>query len=224
MIIVLLIFITLLIYLFTFYMFARDDYYFIRKGITMEQLFNVLLLGLFWGFLIARLLFVVLHFKQRFLNPIVFLLVPYEPGLSLFGWVIGIFLGITYLTKRRKIHSARFFDYVSIASLAAFPIWSLGVYFIDGMSNVLTVVSASLYFVCFLFFSMVLFPKFTRGKMKEGSISILFLIIVSLLSLVGTAITMITKHIMQLQIEDYLFICLCLISVLLYVRLKIKSN
>jgi prolipoprotein diacylglyceryltransferase len=174
----------------------------------MEQLFNVLFLGLFFTFLISRLFYVILHVNKSYFNPLVFLLVPYFPGLSLFGMIAGMFFTFTYLTKRRKINSGRFLDYSALATLAAFPIGLLGMSLLDQKKEILGwIYMPVLYIVLFTFYVKVLFPKFSRGTLKEGSLSMLFLILFSLVSLLHDVILLYTSNIL-LKTEDFLYMAL----------------
>src|SRR5687767_2761885 len=104
--------ITLLIFLYCFYTYAKDDHYFIRKGISLEQLFNILFISIFWSGLFSRLAYVLFNPDPKYWNPLVFFLIPYFPGISLTGGVIGLFISMIYLAKRRKIHAGRVLDYV----------------------------------------------------------------------------------------------------------------
>lgn len=213
MFIVLFLVIALFIFLFTFYYYAKDDFYFIRKGILMDEMFNIVFIGLFFSIFMGRLVYVMFHLSTKFVNPLVFFLIPYFPGLSLFGSIVGLFFSIVLLTKRRKIHGARFLDYTSIALLSALPVIFLFVY----KDLYLTVIHT----VLFIFFTKSLLPKFHKGSLKEGSISLLFLIMFALAVLLQAIIQLYQKNIF-LEIEDFLFILLFFVSALLLIRLEIK--
>jgi prolipoprotein diacylglyceryltransferase len=220
MILTIVLLLTVIIFLFNFYHYARDDYFFIRKSVTMEQLFNVLFIGLFWGIITSRLFYVLLHFNKKFLNPLVFFLITTHPGLSVIGWIIGIFLAYIFLAKRRKIHVGRFLDYVAIAALSALPLWYLGVVAMNPRRNIIQPIGLFVtYSILYFIFTKILFPKFMRGKLKEGSISLLFLLFFSIVSFVNNGIVMIQRHTM-FAIEDILFIALFFISLILFVRLE----
>lgn len=214
--------ITLFIFLFCFYLYARDDYYFIRKGITLEQLFNVLFIGLFLALFIGRLTYALLNLSMQWLNPLIFFLIMYFPGISLFGFVVGLFMGYIYLTKRRRIHTKRYLDYVSLALLSAFPVGLLTNYFSQENNDIFSAIYPSvMYAVLFLFFIKVLFPKFMRGSLKDGTISLLFLIMFSLVSLLHDVLLLFQNETL-LRTEDFLFIALFFIAALLLVRFEIK--
>lgn len=116
---------TFLAFLFVFHTLAKEDFVFLRKNITLEQLFNTIFLGLPFVLLFARLFYIAFHFKLTYLNPLVFFVIPYFPGLSAGGGIIGAILWIYFFTKNKKIASLRFADEVSLAFLL-----SSGIYFL----------------------------------------------------------------------------------------------
>ncbi len=210
--------------LFCFYYYSRDDYFFIRKTITMEQLFNVIFIGSFWGVVSARVVYVVLHPTVAISNPLVLFSIPDNSGFSLLGGITGCFIAFIFLTKRRKILVGRFLDYIAISLLAALPVGFLGNYiFFKRTNTVETVYLTVLYMVLFVFFTKVLFPKFQRGNLKEGSISLLFLIMYSLVSLLHD-IVLLYKNEVLLKTEDFLFIGLFFIAAMALVRLETKRS
>lgn len=92
----------LLVYLFTVHLLAKEDLVFVRKNITLETLFNLAFYTCGMGLLASRIVFVALHFKPGYFHPLVFLLFPYFPGLSLVGGIIGAMLFLMLYGKRKK--------------------------------------------------------------------------------------------------------------------------
>lgn len=210
--------------LFCFYYYSRDDYFFIRKNITMEQLFNVIFIGSFWGVISSRIVYVVTHPNPAFFNPLVFFSIPYYPGLSLLGGIFGLYISFVFLTKRRKIHVGRFLDYISISLLAALPFGYIGNYLLERRSNTVeTIYLTVIYIALFIFFTRILFPKFQRGSLKEGSISLIFLIAYSIVSLVHD-IALLYKNEILLRTEDFFFIGLFFFAAMALVRLETRRS
>ncbi len=207
--------ISFIIFLFIFYYYARDDFYFIRKGVSMEQLFNVLFSGLFVGVISSRLMYFLLDLGSQEISSITPFFASRTNGISVFGGLVGLFLTYSVLTKRRKINKNRFFDYVTIATLGAFPIIFLGV-----SPNLYLFI---MYLMLFVFFIFILIPKYIKGKMRPGSISLFFLIMVSLISFLQDIFLLYTKNIL-LSKESFLFLALFLLSCLLIVRLEMKKS
>lgn len=207
--------ISLIFFLFIFYYYARDDFYFIRKGVSMDQLFNVLLAGLFIGVISSRLMYILLDLGSQEINSITPFFVSRTNGISIFGGLVGLFITYSILTKRRKISKNRFFDYVTIATLGAFPVLFLGV-----SPNLYLFI---MYLMLFIFFIFVLIPKYIKGKMRPGSISLFFLIMVSLISFLQDIFLLYTRDVL-LSKESFLFLGLFFIACLLLVRLEMKRS
>ena len=214
MIIIISLLVAMVLYLFTFYYYVRDDLYFIRKGVSMEQLFNVLFLGLFGGVISSRLLYIFLDSNFQNVSKVQSYFISRSVGISIFGAVAGLIISYIWLTKRNKISMRRFFDYVSVALLAAFPILFLGVF-----SNLYLFV---MYVILFMFFTSVLMPKYINGRMRVGSICLIFLIMFSLVSFLHDIFLLYTENIL-LSKESFLFIGLFVLSFILLIRLEMKK-
>lgn len=217
-------FITLLVFLYSFYTSAKDDHYFIRKSITLEQLFNILLIGIFWSVLLGRLGYVFFHPNNKFLNPLVFFLVPYFPGISVAVGVISFFVAIIYLAKRRKIQPARLLDYISYAGLIALPCGLFANFLFQGMRDLADGVYIPLtYLLFFILYRKILFPRFIRGSLREGSLSALFLIIFSLLSVTRDVILLYQKDVL-LRTEDFFSMGIFFIASFFLIRFETKKQ
>lgn len=188
---ILVLFICLFIFLYCVYVLANDDFIFLRRDITMERLFNIIFLGGIVSFFSARLFHGFFHAKIILSNPFYFLLVPYFPGLSLLGGVIGAGAFFLFLATRRKnsLPLGRMSDFFSIAFLISLPIGFVGYFMFsqDGMSVIKAGGQAVSYFVLFIFFLKFFLPQLLNGKFKEGTITFIFLGCFSMVSLVSNA-------------------------------------
>jgi prolipoprotein diacylglyceryltransferase len=194
--------ISLIVFLFCLHVLAKEDLIFVRKNITMEMLFNIAFYTIGVGILSARIIYVVEYFSLGFLNPLVFFLFPYFPGLSLVGGVVGATLFIL-LYKAKKYPSGRIFDFFSMAFLAALPVGFFGQGLLLGMRDRFSGILMPLIFlITLIFFVKVLLPLNTRGEIEDGSLGFLFLVVFSLTTLisVGVRATNIIGLIMQLDV------------------------
>ncbi|MBI5044516.1 MAG: prolipoprotein diacylglyceryl transferase [Candidatus Levybacteria bacterium] len=168
-----------IIFLFGLHVLAKEDLVFVRKNVTIELLFNLAFYTAGVGLLFARIVYVILHPSSGFLNPLVFLLFPYFPGLSLIGGVVG---GILFLLfyKRKKFPTGRIFDFFSMALLGALPFGFFGAELLRGMTDIFAgIFMPILLFFTLIFFVKVLLPLNNRGELKDGSLGLLVLIIMS---------------------------------------------
>ena len=121
---ILVLLVCLFIFLFCVYFLAKDDLILLRKDVSMEKFFNLTFLGTIFCLLSARLFYGIFHATTILLNPIVLLLFPYFPGLSLVGGVIGgaIFFLYLYFVKKKQLALGRMFDFCSIGFFVTFPL------------------------------------------------------------------------------------------------------
>jgi prolipoprotein diacylglyceryltransferase len=215
--------VTLLIFLFCFYTYAKDDHYFIRKGITLEQLFNSLFVSIFCSILFGRLAYVLFHPSVKYFSPLVFLLIPYFPGISMTGGVIGLFVSMFIQARRRKIHAGRILDYISLAGLISIPIGLFINFLFQGRKDMMQGVYIPIaYIVFFIIYQRLLFPRFSRGALKEGSMSSFFLIIFSLLALLQDVIMLYRKDVL-LKTEDFVAMGIFFIASFFLIRIETKK-
>lgn len=187
---ILVLFICLFIFLYCVHVLANDDFIFLRRDITMEKLFNIIFLGGVVSFFSARLFHGFFHAKIILSNPFYFLFVPYFPGLSLLGGVIGAGAFFLFLATRRKnLPLGRMSDFFSIAFLISLPVGFVGYFMFsqEGMSAIKAGGQAASYFILFIFFLKFFLPALLNGKFKEGTITFLFLISFSIVSLASKA-------------------------------------
>lgn len=180
------------VFLFLFSLFAlgNDDVILLRKNITMEQMFNRTFLILALGLFFARFFYVVFHWSPGYLNPLVFFLFPYFPGLSLAGGVFGATVFLLFSRLSQKAYHDRFLDFLSLSLLFTIPIGMLGDmgirFFLlraDVRAEGIVVVA---YILLAMLFSKVLLPGQQKAELKDGSISFLFLFAFSCLAFLNT--------------------------------------
>lgn len=206
------------IFLFTLYVLSREDFVFMRKNVSVYDVFDVAVIVSLFALFFARLFYVFFHFSETYLNPLVFFLVPYFPGLSLTGGVIGAMLALYFLTKRKKYPSGRFFDFFAFAFLASLPIASLG-YIMAGEKNLLFALLPVFYYsFLFLFFLKILLPRFLTGQMRDGMLGFLLLMNYALFSLVMLMLRSVNGKQSLFIPETGVLGCLFVLALVLYLR------
>src|ERR1035437_128302 len=91
------------IFLYLLYYLSRDDFVIVRKDISMERIFNLAFLTLIISLFFSRLFFVLEKMDPKLLNPLGFLAIPYFPGLSLIGGILGAGVIIFLYSRFRKL-------------------------------------------------------------------------------------------------------------------------
>lgn len=207
--------ICLFVFLYCVFVLANDDFIFLRRDVTMERLFNTIFIGALISLLGARL-FYGFSAKNILSNLFVFLLIPYFPGLSLLGGVVGVGAYFLFLIKRREnqLPLERMFDFFSIAFLISLPIGFLGyILFSPGMASIIKLgAQAIAYLVLFIIFLKFFLHRLLSGKFKEGTISLIFLICYAVVSLISNIFikTDVLKYLSNF--ENIIFILIFMLS------------
>ena len=63
-----------IVFLFCLFVLSKDDFLFLKKNITLEQVFNIAFVAGLVGLFVARSFYVIFNFAPGFVNPLVFLL------------------------------------------------------------------------------------------------------------------------------------------------------
>ncbi len=115
-----------IVFLLSLYLFTREDFVFVRKNVSIEDIFDTAFLTALVALFFARSIFVALHFKTTYLNPLVFFLIPYFPGLDISGTIFGGFFFLLWVARRKKIPLGHIVDVFSVSFLYAFSTTLLG--------------------------------------------------------------------------------------------------
>ena len=184
--------ICLFIFLFCEYCLAKDDLVLLRKDVSMEKFFNIIFILALICLFTARFFYGLFHAKQILLNPFVFLLFPYFPGLSLVGGVIGAVIFFLYLMLNRKtpLPLGRMSDFFSIGFLITLPVGFLGYFMFseESLSLIRTISLMVGYTILFSIFWKIFLPQMINGEFKDGTITFLFLICFSVVSFISNII------------------------------------
>jgi prolipoprotein diacylglyceryltransferase len=207
--------ISLIVFLFCLHVLAKEDLIFVRKNITMEILFNIAFYTIGIGLLCSRIVYVIEHFSIGFLNPLVFFLFPYFPGLSLAGGVGGALL-FTLLYRAKKYPNGRIFDFFSMAFLAALPVGFLGQGLLLGMRDRFSGIFMPIIFlITLIFFVKILLPLNTRGEIEDGSLGFLFVVVFSLTTLISLIVRANNFIGLVMQLDVILLVILLIFSIIM---------
>lgn len=177
------------IFLFSLYFLTNDDLIIIRKDMPMDKVFNAAFLTAFVALFFARFFYVIFYPKEVFLSPLGFLLFPYFPGLSLLGGVLGGSVFLAVYAKNQRLPVARMLDFFAVAFLSSLSIGFFGVFVLTGKSYFPVFIFSFLaYLILFVVFTKVFLPASFRGKIKNGSIGIMFLMFFSVIAFISRII------------------------------------
>lgn len=164
-----------IIFLYVLYLLSHDDFVVLRSSASMEKIFNAAFLSGISGLFLSRLVFVISDPSPVFHSFLGFLLFPYFPGLSLIGGLIGGF-GFAHLYfKSRNLPFGRLMDFFSMGFLVAYPAGLIGTLILSSQMLLWPFYVSILLAICILgIFIKYVLPRSLGGKLKDGSLSLIF--------------------------------------------------
>ncbi|HSX08546.1 MAG TPA: prolipoprotein diacylglyceryl transferase family protein [Candidatus Saccharimonadales bacterium] len=213
-----------LLFLYELYRFVKDDYVFIRKGISLEQSFDIAFITL-WSCLFASRIFYLFFHPHPGENILYDFLSFKNNGFSLTGVIVGGIVALFLIGKYTKVPLGRLCDFLSLSFLYTLPLVFLGDAIFVSKDALLSVfLNAIIYFVLLLFFVQFLYPKILNRTLKEGVMATLFLLLFSLIALT-TSLLVSLKHIMTfVSPENIALSILFILSVALLIKLERPSH
>lgn len=209
--------ISLFNFLFCLHVVTKDDFLLLRKNITREKLFNLTFILAFVMLFFARVFYVIFNFNKSFLNPLVFLLFPYFPGLSFSGGLLLGIIFIWYFAKNKKMPLGKLFDFFMLSFLSCLPIAFLGLYILEGSQRIIFhLVLSVLFFLIFIFFMKFFLPRV--GTSKDGSLGIYILFAISILQIIENLFFETRKISIHLNKDALVFIALVIFSLCLVIK------
>lgn len=211
-----------LVFLFTVYILSRDDFILLRKNVSMDQVFDLSFLALFFGLFVSRLFFVATHFNPQYFNPLIFLALPYYPGLSIVGGVSGFVGFVLYYTLYKKIPKERIFDFFATGLLLALTLGylvKLGLIFAQKQTPELFMYATPvLLLVLSIIYCILLIPRQRRGEMKDAHLGLIFLVAFFASALVNDATAKNTKLLVIFSFEGLVSLVVFVLALALLLK------
>jgi len=180
MINLLIILLSFFLFLFFLYYFTKDDFVIIRKDVPLDRIFSMAILTGLVALVSARFSFVIFNLKPEFFNPLVFFAIPYYPGLSLFGGVTGGSIFVYIYAFYKNIPIGRVFDLFTMSFIGILPIGLLiNIIFLRGREPVILNIIFVSSIIIFFIFNRLIFPFSSKGEIKDGSLGLIFILILS---------------------------------------------
>lgn len=198
----------LFIALFMIHVLANDDFVLLRRYVSMTNLFDIAFMAFFIGLFFARVLYVLFHFSVGFLNPLVFFIFPYFPGLSLSGGIVGVVVFLFLYSNFLKLPKERIYDLFSVSFFSTLPVGLFALTVIGKKTFTVLLAEGILVIVSFVLF-LILIRFFQKGgNMKDGSISFLSLGIFTFISFLAEFFITNERFIFFLSKDQIVLFCL----------------
>ena len=211
----------LVLFLFRLYHLANDDYILIKKDVVLEDIFNSAFVCSLTALFFARTFYVLFNPHPVFFNPLGFLLFPYFPGLSLTGGVLGGILSILLYSKMKNFPSQRVFDFFTISFIFVLPFGLIGYSLLSHDITTGNTVKLVMYSIILIFSNIYLYPKAGALEIKDGTLSMLFLVFFSLTSLLGTAIDHPGIRYFLTHRENFILLFILIVSIIFIIKQEI---
>jgi hypothetical protein len=203
---------------------ARDDFILLRKSITLEQIFNYAFLSALIALLSGRILYVFLHPSLRYLNPLIFLIFIYFPGISVIGAVLGVLIFLFFISRKKKVPRGRIYDVFSLSFLCGLAsnllLTQLVSFIFTRKFSVVIIACSIVFFILFTIFTII----FQKGRTKDGMIGIVSFISFSLLLLVQNVLLLKNKKDAIFDKEIIILGVLLLIGLGFFVYQKVQRR
>lgn len=184
------------VFFYTLHGLVKDDHVFLRKNIKLEQFFDVAIIVIIVSSLFAQ-------FSSR-------------ANLSLTFAVLGGFLALFIIGKYKNYPIGRVFDFFTLSFMSSLPIlFLLAVIFSKKTEQIINFSSFFVYAVITLLFRRELLAKIMNRTLKDGSLSIYFLMIFSTFSLLASVVRLIKDKVVLLSLENAVLVGLFVFSLIL---------
>lgn len=217
----LLLFLPFLVFLFTLYKITKDDYVFIRKNISVEQVFDIAFLTTLIILFFSRFFYFLLHpvGDNYYITYFSFI---QKGGFSLVGAVVAGAATLYLIAKYKKIPLGRLFDFFSLSFLIALPFGFLSQsIFLKHINLYISLLNIISYAIVGILFLKFIYPKILNRSLKEGYITVLLLIFFSVMSLLNSLIATF-KNFDFVSIDKICLYILFLVSIVLLIKLERK--
>jgi len=208
----------LLLFLYALYRFSKDDYIFIRKGITVEQTFDIAFTVLWISLFFSRLFYLLIHIPRDYHIIIDFFSFT-NNGFSLTGALVGGICAVFLIGKHKRLPLGRLSDFLSLSFLYTLPVMFLASAALSTKKMILfSFLNAVVYFLLLLFFVQFLYPKTMSRTLKEGALAILFIICFSFIALLTSLLSSLSHIQNFINPENSILLLLIIFSATFFLR------
>jgi len=178
----LVILICFLLFLYSVYYLAKDDFVLTRNDVPVAKVFSMVFLTGLVSLLCARLIFALAYPTAVLLNILGFLNFYRYAGLSLIGALLGAEIFIYFYCHYRKIPAGKIFDLFALSFIGVLPVGLIGNFILAfGRVGLFTNLLFIFSILLLLLFGKVIYPFSAKGEIKDGSLGFIFMAIFSFL-------------------------------------------
>lgn len=195
-----------IIFLFTLHKLIKDDHVFLRRNVKVEQVFDIAFVVILIDIVLGQL--------------------KYIPESLYLNNVISVAVVILYLFgKYKKLPLGRLYDFFTLSFLNTLPfIFFVNSFFSNKNQKIYFISGTIFYIFVSLFFLRSLFRKLTNRSLKEGNITIYFLIIYSTFTLIYSILISLATHVEFVTTENLYILLQFFFSLIFIIKQKFLTH
>lgn len=207
----------ILVFLYSLFKLSGDDHVLIRKNISLEHMFDIAFNTLWISLLFSRIYYYIVDTKQ--ISNFFLAFFTTKGGLSLTGAMGTGIIALYVIGKFRRVPMGRLFDFFTLSLLFALPVGYVGfaLLHLNQKSMIPYLVCGLVYLIAAILFRKFLYPKLLNRTLKEGRITIYFLMIFPLISY-GSTLFINMKQATQLTTNNLVLLLIFILSIVLYIK------
>lgn len=207
-----------LAFLFTLFEVSKDDTLFIRRNVTLDDLFSVAFFALGIGLFFSRLFYVIFHFSFLYLNPLVFLLVVYYPGLSFPVGLLAVAIFLLFYARRKKMPLGQTVDFFGISLLSAMPFGYVANMFIEPFSPFKHIFLPVVVIFLYGLGIRVMLPRSLRQELKSGTLGASAILVISFVTFLTSILNSVNSGKFSISLADIVSLVTFLISFIFFIK------
>lgn len=208
----------LIAFLFTLFEMGKDDTVFIRKNISLDELFTLAFLATGVGIFFSRFFYVAFHFTTAYLNPLVFFLVFYFPGLSFPGGLLASCIFLFFYARKKKMPLGHTLDFFGLALLSAMPFGYIANLFLEPFSPFKHVFLPVIVWALFVIGVGILLPRTLRRELKSGTLGTSSILVVSFINFLTNVLSSVNNGLFLLSSADFISIFMFVVALLFFIK------
>ncbi len=208
----------LLIFLFFLYKLTGDDHVFIRKNISIEHMYDIAFNTIWVSLLVSRIVFFLFD-KQISGNFFVAFFTTWG-GLSLSGAIASAIAFLYFLGKYKKIPLGRLYDFLALSLLCGLPLGYLSIAFLRWQQKMMIpyLICSVIYIIAAVLFKRFLYPRLLNRTLKEGSITIYFFFLFSVVSLGTSLVNWGKPFVSFITASNIMYLGILLLAIILLIK------
>jgi hypothetical protein len=208
----------LLVFLFLLYKLTGDDHIFIRKNISIEQMFDTGFNTLWVSLLVSRIYFFL--FDANFSGNYFIAFFTKWGGFSFAAAIASAILFLYLVGKYKKIPLGRLFDFFTLSLLFALPVGYLSIALLRWQQKMMIpyMLCTLVYLIAAIVFRKFLYPKLLNRSLKEGTMGIYFFLLFPLVSFATTFVNFGKSSFILFTVTNVMYISIFLAGIVLLIK------